>query len=196
MKHFHDSIQGWFVPEAEWLYRWRVEQAPAICFSRFVEVGCWKGRSAAFMAVEIANSEKPITLYCVDHWKGSNEILHKQDPDLPNLYKIFRKNLKDFPNVIPMRMNSVSAASAFEDGSLDFVFIDASHEYRDVCADINAWTPKIKSSGILAGDDWGWPGVKKAVQELAPRGYVIGNVWYTGVNGGLTPPNITVQQYA
>ncbi len=194
MKHFHYNIQGWFQPEAEWLYRWRVEQAPDNAFSRFVEVGCWKGRSAAFMAVEIANSEKPITFYCVDHWRGSNEIAHKKDPELFRIYEIFRKNLGQFKNVLPLRMDSVQAACVFGDGTLDFVFIDASHEYKDVKQDIRAWTPKLKSTGILAGDDWTWPEVREAVAELVPAGVVIGNIWYSGVNGGATPPMI-VSQY-
>ena len=37
--------------------------------SHFVEVGVWKGRSAAFMAVEINNSGKNIRFDCVDTWK-------------------------------------------------------------------------------------------------------------------------------
>lgn len=32
--------------------------------------------------------------------------------------------------------------------------------------DLNAWVPKIKKGGIVCGDDIGWPGVKKAVDEF------------------------------
>ena len=195
MNHFHETIQGWFQPEAEWLYRWRVEQAPLNQFSRFVEVGSWKGRSAAFMAVEIINSGKPITLYCVDHWKGSDEPEHKKDKELGRIYEIFRKNLKHFPNVVPLRMTSAAASTAFADGSLDFVFIDAAHDYLSAKRDIEAWKPKLKSTGILAGDDWSWPGVRRAASELAPKGVVIGNVWYTAVNGHATPQQMIVSKY-
>ena len=70
----------------------------------------------------------------------------------------------------PIRSPSVEAASRFEDNTLDFVFIDASHEYEDVKNDINAWLPKVKNGGILAGHDYYlgddyFPGVKKAVDE-------------------------------
>lgn len=194
MEHFHEGIQGWFAPEGEWLYRWRVEQAPADQFSRFVEVGCWKGRSAAFMAVEIARSEKPITFYCVDHWQGSDEPEHKKDPELPKIYEIFRKNLEPFPNVIPMRMQSLHAAKVFADESLDFVFIDASHDYQSVRRDIAAWLPKLKPEGMIAGDDWTWLGVRKAVSENLPDGVVFGNVWYSAVSGA-TPQQIVVSNY-
>jgi predicted O-methyltransferase YrrM len=49
---------------------------------------------------------------------------------------------------------------------VDFVFIDADHEYDSVVKDINAWLPKIKQGGIISGHDYFNPcGVKKAVDE-------------------------------
>ena len=137
--------------------------------SRFVEIGSWKGKSSAFMAVEIANSNKKIEFYCVDTWKGSSE--HQSMEEIDYLYDIFINNMKPVENYYkPIRSPSVEAASRFEDNTLDFVFIDASHEYEDVKNDINAWLPKVKNGGILAGHDYYlgddyFPGVKKAVDE-------------------------------
>jgi hypothetical protein len=72
-----------------------------------------------------------------------------------------------------MRMTSFVAAQEVPDGSLDFVFIDASHAYEDVIADIRLWAPKIRSGGLLCGHDYGmeayypqW-GVTRAVDEYA-----------------------------
>ena len=45
------------------------------------------------------------------------------------------------------------------DHSLDFVFLDASHEYKDVKDDIEHWLPKVKIGGTLGGDDMNWKGV-------------------------------------
>jgi len=150
------------------LYRKMVEKFPS--GSKFVEIGSWKGKSSAFMAVEIANSNKNIEFYCVDTWEGSVE--HQDRDDLKSLYDTFNQNmmpLKDYH--IPLRMTSLEAVKTFEDKSLDFVFIDASHEYEDVKKDIIAWLPKVKQGGIIAGHDYYlngtdfFPGVKRAVNE-------------------------------
>jgi hypothetical protein len=122
------------------------------------------------MAVEIANSNKNIEFYCVDTWNGSFE--HKDSKEIDSLYDIFINNMKPLENYYKsIRKNSIESASQFEDESLDFVFIDASHEYEDVKKDIQTWLPKVKKNGILAGHDYYvgecdyFPGVKKAVDE-------------------------------
>lgn len=68
-------------------------------------------------------------------------------------------------------MDSISASKRFKNNSLDFVFIDAAHDYESVKADILAWLPKVKNNGILAGHDY-YPehpeycGVYQAVHEI------------------------------
>lgn len=137
--------------------------------SKFVEVGSWKGRSSLFMATEIANSGKEIDFYCVDTWEGSIE--HKYYTELQDLYSIFLNNMKPVEKYYHhLKTSSLKAVNYFDDQSLDFVFIDASHEYEDVKNDILAWLPKIKKGGILAGHDYyedsTFGGVSKAVNEL------------------------------
>jgi hypothetical protein len=137
--------------------------------SKFVEIGSWKGKSSAFMAVELANSNKSIEFYCIDTWEGSVE--HKGIDNIDLLYYQFILNMKPLAKYYkPIRARSLEAASLFRDNSLDFVFIDASHEYEDVKKDIQTWLPKIKKGGVLAGHDYYlgydyFPGVKKAVNE-------------------------------
>jgi hypothetical protein len=59
-------------------------------------------------------------------------------------------------------------ASLVGDGTLDFVFIDASHAYEEVKADIKCWAPKVKPNGWILGHDYceRWDGVRRAVDEL------------------------------
>ena len=158
--------EDWFTYPS--LYKNVVRKFPS--GSKFVEIGSWKGKSSAFMAVEIANSNKDIEFYCIDNWMGSSE--HKDVGEIDSLYDIFTENMKPLERYYQkIRNNSIEAARCFEDESLDFVFIDASHEYEDVKKDIQVWLPKVKKNGILAGHDYYvgeydyFPGVKKAVDE-------------------------------
>ena len=162
MEHFYHLTEGedWFTYPN--LYAQVVKISPQK--AHFVEVGVWKGRSASFLAVEIINSGKIITLDLVDTWNGSEEHTPLQE----DLFGIFMKNIQPvLPYVNIRRIDSLSASSFYEDGSLDFVFIDAAHDYESVKADIQAWLPKIKPGGYLAGHDYPtWEGVTKAVNEL------------------------------
>jgi predicted O-methyltransferase YrrM len=162
MEHFYHLTEGedWFTyPE---LYKAIVSAAPNK--AHFVEVGVWKGRSAAYMAVEIINSKKIIQFDLVDTWEGSVE----HQPLQEDVFEIFSKNIAPVSSYVNIkRMDSLSAAATYEDKSLDFVFIDAAHDYDNVKADINAWLPKVKQGGYLAGHDYpAWQGVKMAVDEI------------------------------
>lgn len=168
MKHFYENIgENWF--NYQDVYKKMVEIANPV--SHFVEVGSWKGRSSAFMAVEILNSVKKIQFDCVDTWEGSIEHIENNSVINRTLYEEFLFNTLQVSHVIkPVQMLSVEAASKYKDQSLDFVFIDASHEYEDVLEDIKAWMPKIKSRGWIGGHDYVegrkyWEGVHDAVNE-------------------------------
>ena len=134
--------------------------------SVFVEVGSWKGRSAAFMGVEILNSGKNIDFVCVDHWRGSKE--HKDVPK--DLFEQFLTNTKPISKVLrTIRAKSTKAAKQFADRECTFVFIDSGHDFEDVISDIRAWFPKVKVGGIIAGDDFLLPDVRRAVLTLLPN---------------------------
>jgi hypothetical protein len=166
--------QGWFsYPN---LYSLMVQKFPS--GSKFVEVGSWKGMSSAYMAVEIINSEKNIEFYCVDHWLGSQEhhdpTSHAYEPDIHRIYEIFVENMNPVKDhYIPLRMSSLEAVNKFQDKSLDFVFIDAAHDYESVKKDILAWSPKLKDTGVLAGHDINYDPVTKAVDEIIGSGNYI-----------------------
>jgi len=66
------------------------------------------------------------------------------------------------------KFSSVEASRFFEDESVDLVFLDDRHEYDFLKAGIQAWLPKVKKGGNLAGHDYNehFPGVMKAANEL------------------------------
>lgn len=173
MEHFYQNIgEDWM--DYQSLYSEMVNHFTDN--SHFVEIGSWKGRSASYMAVEIFNSRKNIKFDCVDTWCGSVEHLDPNSfyfhqeliTDKDWLYYQFLQNTRPVCDIItPIRMTSLDAVSLYENRSLDFIFIDASHEYEDVKKDIIGWYPKLKLGGIIAGHDYtSYDGVKQAVDEI------------------------------
>lgn len=180
MDHFYRKIQGWsqFIQH----YEDAVKAAPKTG-AHFVEVGAWKGKSAAFMAVEIANSGKDIKFTVVDWFKGSDERKHREDPVIQQdrLYETFMENIKPVKHLIDVRRGmSTDVAKQFADESLDFILLDASHDYLNVRADLYAWWPKLKPHGVMVGDDYKWIGVRDAVTEFFrkdPAAEPLGRCW-------------------
>ncbi len=189
-EHFYQNIQGWF--NYQQLYTDVVKTLPNN--SHIVEVGAWKGCSSAYLATEIYNSGKNIKLDVVDLWTGEEEdpTAFTTDSEFmaynKNIYPLFMKNLSpifDKINMSAIQMSSTKAAQLYEDNSLDFVFIDANHNYKEVKNDILSWLPKLKSGGTFAGHDYNpnsFPGVIQAVNEIFPNNFtLIGDSWITKV---------------
>jgi len=165
MEHFYQKLgENWFTYPG--LYSMIVDKFPSD--SHFVEVGVWKGMSAAYMAVEIINSGKNIKFDCVDNWEYIEEQKEIPEDMFEELYETFLKNIEPVKHIItPVRELSWDGAKHYEDNSLDFIFIDAAHDYESVKKDINAWFPKLKKGGIIAGHDYTWcEDVRKAVNEF------------------------------
>jgi hypothetical protein len=171
LDHFYEKIDGWF--DFQNIYSWVAKRFDDD--SRFVEIGAWKGKSASYMGVEIRNSRKKIKFDCVDTWDGSDEHTNIDsmfyDPltKVKNgLFDVFMRNIYPVSDYInPIRMASVEASKLYEDESLDFIFIDAAHDYENVKKDILSWFPKLKKNGIIAGHDYTThEGVKLAVDDL------------------------------
>ena len=172
MKHFKDSLNGWFSFPV--LYKTMVDQATD--HSHFVEVGAFLGKSASYMAVEIINSKKNIKFDCVDLWKVDDDMVRElgwenyigTGPIQPDyFYNLYLQNIQPVKHVINnIRSSSVEASKLYEDNSLDFVFIDAAHDYKSVYDDLVAWFPKVKPNGIIAGHDYFDPSVPENVNKF------------------------------
>ena len=182
MDHIYQNIHGWF--SHEHTYRDVARHIPPR--SHIVEVGAWKGRSAAFMAVEIANTGKRVKFDVIDTWEGGP--LHQrgqpyEDPYVVNgtLYEHFLDNMKYVSGFFnPIKMSSVQAATLYQDNSLDFILLDVSHDYENSRNDILAWLPKLKPGCLMVGDNFSrdWPGVIQAVTELLPDAKLSGGNWH------------------
>ena len=163
MKHFYNKIHNWF--NYEDIFLEAVKNAKD--GDHFVEIGVWKGGSAAFMGVEIFNSGKKLRYDAIDCFAPTKEFGEKSDN-----YELAKVNLKpviDLGVVNLIKSHSLDIVGTYADESLALCFIDGSHEYEDVKADLIAWLPKVKKGGILAGHDYvsdNNTGVCKAVDEV------------------------------
>lgn len=186
MTHYWQTVDGWFSDRVRPAFDHLLADLPADRPSTFVQVGTWVGRATAYAAVEILNSGKPVTLIAVDHFKGSAEIDgHRRAAQVPDSERAFRANLAPVATALGDRFelrvsDSAMAAEAFEDDSVDAVWIDASHAYRFVATDIYAWRGKVRPGGLLGGDDFTkCPGVAQAVTEqLGADAAVAGTVYW------------------
>ncbi len=167
---FGDDTEQWFTYPK--LYTEMVRKFPS--GSTFVEVGAFKGKSSSYMAVEIANSKKQIDFFVVDIWNYTVDNYGKE----VDVYDLYTQNIAPVKKYIkPLKMGSVNAAEKFADSSIDFLFLDAGHEYEDLFSDMDAWYSKVKSGGIIAGHDYypdnpTWGGVYTAMNDMLKSGRI------------------------
>lgn len=177
------EIDGWFAHED--FYRFLLSNVP--CYGRVVEVGVLCGKSIVYLAQKSQQLGLGLALYGVDIFKTTDEYkpwLHNYASQ-PSFYELYMRNLfaaKVETLITTLAMPSVNAATMFENGSLDCVFIDAAHDVGSVSADIMAWRPKVKAGGFLAGDDYATPwGVVQAVDTLLPQRKLMKQTWWVQV---------------
>jgi Methyltransferase domain len=145
-----------------------------------VEVGVKLGKFSEI----ILRGWKGRRLISVDPWL---EAPRDEYRDVANIdqssqnwfYTATQKRLADFGERSEIwRMTSAQAAERVDPASIDFVYIDARHDYESVLEDVGLWHPKVRAGGMLAGHDYldgelpaGRFGVKSAVDEFcAERG--------------------------
>jgi len=147
-----------------------------------IEVGTWKGASA----LEMVRCAKSIGIHpqivCVDTWLGALEFWGDQsDPEryqalklrngYPSVYFQFLANVchaeaQDY--IVPFPQTSATAALWFRQQGIqaDLIYVDASHEEEDVYQDLTDYIECLRPGGILFGDDYGWDGVRLAVDRF------------------------------
>ena len=75
-------------------------------------------------------------------------------------YEETKERLKD-SNCTLIRKTSAEALGDFQDGSLDFVYIDANHDFPNFTFDIHNWLKKIRVGGIISGHDFAYFSYRK-----------------------------------
>ncbi len=144
-----------------------------------VELGVFKGR---FSEVLLKNTQ-PKLLYLIDPWyqyeahwgwaSGDKSTINA----LRSILKRFKGEIES--GLVKLYVDSdIDILKRFQKNSLDWAYIDSSHEYQHTVAELELLCKKIKKGGVISGDDW-YPdsshkhhGVYKAVQEFIDLGKV------------------------
>ena len=125
------------------------------------EIGVWQGQAARWYL----NAMPRLTLYLVDPFAAGKpgESWHDEGDKFGRLGQEQHDNNKWLveqlceqfkPRASIVQLPSVEAAKQFGDGSLDLVFIDGAHDYKNVKADIDAWHRKVRIGGYFCGHDY------------------------------------------
>lgn len=137
--------------------------------TRGAEVGVLGGNHAR----GIVDTCMPSKMYMIDLWDGERidyRIIGKTIPSSVSLagdvsgktigdmlYESVRSKFSEevaAGSVEMIRGDSVSAARAIKPESLDWVYIDAAHDHDGVARDLEAYYPKVKRGGVIAGHDF------------------------------------------
>jgi len=132
-----------------------------------VEVGVCRGDNALNMLTRFPY----MTLYLVDSFDVNNTTFQfegdkfsKEQRDA--FIEKTKETLAKYNDRIEWIIkDSKEASEMFEDNSLDYVYIDAQHEYENVLRDLKSWYPKVRVGSVMAGHDLGCNGVNTAVKE-------------------------------
>lgn len=120
-------------------------------FKKGVELGVYRGRFTATIARRAPNLE----LIGVDAWTVYPGYKDYVVSDLENeAYLDAVRRTEIFPKVKLIKGWSMDVVKQFDDESLDFVFIDANHDYEYVVEDIAAWSKKVRKGGLVMGHDY------------------------------------------
>ena len=159
------------IPKNRWTY------LPNLFKEMGFTVGAEIGVELGAFSKHLIQDNPNLKLYCIDFWKsymfngaGKGGVkAGKSSSRQQDYYQRAVEKLAPY-NCELIRASSMDAVKDFDDESLDFVYIDANHDYEFVKEDIREWSKKVRIGGIVSGHDYqvfssGNDGVIRAVDE-------------------------------
>lgn len=112
-----------------------------------------------------------LKVYAVDPWRVySDYSAVGGQKRLDVMYAGVQKSLSPYHCII-IRKTSMEALEDIPDSSLDFVYIDANHEFKYVAEDICEWSKKVRVGGVISGHDYFFKSYGKGISLAVP--YVV-----------------------
>lgn len=117
-----------------------------------LEIGCFIGGGTKFL-LENGMSKMDV----IDTFKGSPE--HQGLMDCSNLISQFSENTADYADrITPFkgRSDKILPALIVKGDHYDFIYVDGSHDSRDVILDAELSFKMLKRGGVMVFDDYEW----------------------------------------
>lgn len=162
-----ETVFGYMVPGQEQYLHEKVLSLPQD--ARILEIGALHGRSTVAMAFACVGTRRNILT--IDTFCG-NEGLMGRTSWFYNQWRgnLRRWGLEAYVTARPGFSHPV-VRSLDPDDMFDFVFIDASHEYKDVLLDFELVWPHVKTGGWIGFHDVepSWPGCWRVWEQTGKR---------------------------
>jgi predicted O-methyltransferase YrrM len=169
IKHKFNTVNGFMGSEAQREFMFNLAKMTNCA----AEIGSYKGLSACIVLAGMSDTNRalPPRYYCIDTFEASNTELESESTleEFTNAVKEFDprslhyKILKGFsgdPHVLDQ----------IKDETLEFLYIDGSHETEDVLNDVILYHSKIVRGGLYLFHDFTWDTVRAAVDSAAIGG--------------------------
>jgi hypothetical protein len=146
------DLRGKESPISLFCSRWRTipRLFKKLGFTLGAEIGVFKGYFSKYLIKDNPN----LKLYAVDNWIAYGDPTADFSQRKMDQYFLESKALLKPFNCEIIKAWSMDAVKKFEDESLDFVYIDANHDYKYVKEDIREWSKKVRKGGIVCGHDY------------------------------------------
>lgn len=119
------------------------------------EVGVFKGNLSKVILTLMKDIEK---MYLVDLWEHQPNYKDHSNKRAEVFKSLYQETLEKvspwIDKVEVLKGFSTDMCKKIPDNSLDWVFIDARHDYKGCSEDLHAYYPKVKSGGIVSGHDY------------------------------------------
>jgi len=130
----------------------------------FLEIGCFEGRSTCWLLEHMDSG----TMYSIDNFIGDGDYKLSGE----ELYEIAKNNIAEAtkPNQthILMRTTSYKGLSELilQDIKFDLIYVDGSHDPRDVLVDTCMAWGLLKNNGVMIFDDASQEKVQNAISKF------------------------------
>lgn len=177
-----------FTGLTEAILDWAIDMSPQnLPWDLIVEVGSFKGGSAAIIAAQIKKYfTKPCQLLCIDHFLGDTQMRIDVNGMLdwlgmegghPTVYDQFVANVKgrgDEEVALPLVASSTVGLRALDRLGLraSLAYLDSAHEADETFLELKLLSRIMHPGAVILGDDMNdhWPAVRADVTRFVNEG--------------------------